>query len=171
MKKLGLSRDQYGFLTDHNQIDQFERLFDRVSKLTEDPITAETKAVAAVALTTNVTANILSFTLPAGTWNLSWALSLIFGATAILQTAQVGFTKTSAVLPGINPGELPAPDQYRYFIPESNPSAHADINPRTHSGSIELTVTQATVFYFAVRAAFTISTLSAFGRVTSRRIP
>ena len=32
MRKLGLNRDQFGFLTEHDQVDQFEQLFDRSNK-------------------------------------------------------------------------------------------------------------------------------------------
>ena len=169
MKKLGLSRDQYGFLSDHNQVDQFERLFDRVSILTADPVVAEVKTGSAIALTTHGTANLAALTIAAGAWDISWGLTLAPAAATIIQTSRIGLSKTSAALPALNPGELSVAGECLQALPIANPTTFGDVTGRTFTGAFHVSLSVAATLYCVARFAFTISTLSMFGWLRAKR--
>lgn len=167
---LRLNREQLdSFAPDFDTIDQFERLFSEVNLLTQDMTTGQTKAASAVALTTNVTANITSVALAAGTWDVTFSGSAVHSATTTVQSVRYGLSLTSATLPTVNVGELPVGGEYLQYQPFSNPTTFGDVNPRTSNNRVRITLSSSATVYFVTRMSFTISTLSVFGWIQAVR--
>lgn len=111
---------------------------------------------AAVPLTTNVAANVTSFPLPPGDWDVFGYVGFVNGGTTASTYIAGSLATTSAVqssdgflLPGVAGGIA---GQLSAAVPET-----------------VFNVSVTTTIYLVATSQFTISTQSAFGRITARR--
>jgi hypothetical protein len=114
----------------------------------------------AVALTTNVSANVASITLPPGDWNISGVAAFIPAATTSITMLSGGSSTTSATLD--TSLAATAAQNIAAVVPTAIPQ-YIPLPVR------RLVLTQTTTVYLVARATFTVSTLGAFGVMWARR--
>jgi hypothetical protein len=124
----------------------------------------------AVSLTTATPANVIaSITIPAGSWMISGAIGFIPAATTSVTQLQAAVSKTTAALPANTAEALTdGTGQYLTVINTAANVLGADYVLPIPAYPF-FTSTSVTVFLVA-QAAFTVSTLTAFGSLYALRI-
>jgi hypothetical protein len=116
---------------------------------------------ASVALTNGVTANVTSISLTAGDWDVTGVVDFTFGATTSYTNLAGGVSTTSAT--------LGAQDSFFDFeTPAEVPTAAND--PAWVVPTVRLSLSATTTVYLVAQAAFTVSTLKAYGTLRARRM-
>ena len=114
----------------------------------------------AIALTTNTITNITSISLTAGDWDVSGCIVFSPSGTTSI-TNLVGTTNSTSVT-------VPTLEQRLFTI---NQPATVPGNSVSFSGSSRrYSLSTTTTIYLIVNSTFTVSTLSAYGKISARRI-
>ena len=126
-----------------------------------EPITSTIAVGSAVSLTTNVTANVTSISLTAGDWDVSGVVLMDSGATTNITRVTAGTSSTSAtadITKGyyshIHSGYVPGGGQFRAM----------PLNTSRFS------LSGTTTIYLVALANFTVSTCTAYGTISARRV-
>ena len=125
----------------------------------------------AVSLSTGVAANVLSFSLDPGTWDVSGvaALNLVAG-TSILSAIRLGISTVSADFSG-NTGEMPSVTGDVSFRPFTlGAAAQAESILTAAIPSYRIIVAATTTFWLVVQASFSAGTASAYGWVQAVQV-
>ena len=113
-----------------------------------------------ISLTTATNANITSISLTAGDWDVSGAVAFATSGTTSVTVLIGAFNTTSVTLPA-------SPERFSYStaanVPGSSTSVYA-VPTRRFSLAATTTV------YLIAQGSFTASTLTAYGRISARRI-
>lgn len=117
----------------------------------------------AVALTTNVAANVTSITLGAGDWDVRGTILYKFAATTSYTRAQSNLTQTSATPDGIS-------GHYVDFETAATVPNPAATDPAWGIPPARFSLSGSTTIFLVALATFTVSTLSAYGRISARRV-
>lgn len=119
---------------------------------------------AAVALTTNTSANVLTLALTAGDWDV-WGDIFYTGAASVAVFQIEGWIGTVSVTV---PSPLPAPITY---LQDDGGALWAGVNPITVNG-LRTRVSSATsvTLFLSTRTSFTTGTLAAYGQLQARRM-
>ena len=131
-----------------------------VSATGEAIVTAAVAAGAAVALTTNVTANITSISLTAGDWDVTGVVQYTPAATTSVTQLTQGASSTSAT--------LGAQGTFSKFVTAANVLTAVD--PAWVLPTARFSLTEPTTVYLVANATFTVSTLAAYGMIRARRV-
>jgi hypothetical protein len=118
----------------------------------------------AVSLTTDTTANVTSVSLEPGIWRVTGNVGFVPAATTSITNLNPAINSTSATLP--NP-EVVAGSQNRVMSAAYVPNV-ANITMDAGEGIFTLTAT--TTVYLLARATFTVSTMTAYGKIQAERI-
>jgi len=123
-------------------------------------ITAEVTAGNAVSLTTDTPVNLTSISIPAGSWDLTTTAGYIFPASTAVQALEVGPSPTSATFSTIDTVAL-------YLFDSMVPGAgtYALTSPLSR-----LVVASTTTVYLVIKANFSVSTLTAYGTISARKV-
>jgi hypothetical protein len=135
-----------------------------------EEITQSRVQSAATALTTATTANVTAtaLTLTAGDWDISAALGVITGGATNITTIIYGVSLTSATTPGTDTTAVPTAGEVRMRVTNVGVVSSGVITysiPR-----YRVSLAGSATLYFIVNASFTVSTASAYGSVTARRV-
>jgi hypothetical protein len=114
-----------------------------------------------IALTTVTAADITSISLTAGDWDVSISCSFDPGASTNVTVLQTSVSTTSATLDA-TPGRLGA-----LIYPSSVLGTNISV---VNVPAARLSLNATTTVYLVARAAFTVSTLAAFGIISARRV-
>lgn len=125
-------------------------------------IVSSTVAVgSAVALTTGVTANVTSISLPAGEWYVNGQVDYRAAATTSITILTQGISQTSAALGG--------QDTFTRNVSAAFvPTAANDVGIAIRGQRILLSST--TTIFLVANAVFTVASLSAYGTIEARRV-
>ena len=118
---------------------------------------------AAVALTAATPANVTSINLTPGDWDVAAMVGFIAAASTNITSAAAGVGTASATLQTIANGGAQQEWGASGFVPTANAFSMGPMRTR-----ISLSV--ATTVYLVAQAGFTVSTLSAFGLISARRV-
>lgn len=127
-------------------------------------LTSSVVESAAIALTTGVVANIVSLTIPAGSWVFSCFLRIDENTTTthIASGAAVAaISRTSATLPAADTGAVPTNGEIRLVERPGNATVGAMW--QLGGGAYRVDLDEDTTFYLVARDTFAVSTSSAFG--------
>ncbi len=124
-------------------------------------ISASKGAGATVALTSTVTADVLSISLTAGDWDVSGNVLFSLAAGTTVTAQQGGISLTSATLPA---GGL-SNDRSGF----SGMTATADYASQQTLGVVRVSIASTTTVYLVARAEFAVSTMDAYGFIGARR--
>jgi hypothetical protein len=116
----------------------------------------------AVSLTTNTPANVTSISLTAGDWDVSGSLCFSAPSGTNLSLAVQWISTTSATQP-----TMPNSNGCGYFFWGAT---NVDSTIPANVGTIRINVSTTTTVYLSTSAAFTVSTLKAFGFIGARRV-
>lgn len=116
----------------------------------------------AVALTTNVNANITSISLTAGDWNIWGNVTFITTATTNIARIIYWSSTTSATLPDSSLYNSTA-NAAAGVVPGANPTGN-------NIPFTRLSLSATTTVFLSVRATFTVSTLTGCGAIFARRV-
>lgn len=118
----------------------------------------------AVALTTNVAANMTSLTLTAGDYDVWCNLVFTGGGATTISYFQAGVSVTSATLPGSN-GDT------QITVGETGRALFANVNGYNMPtvGPTRILLASTTTIYAVAVAGFAVSTLAAYGKLQARR--
>lgn len=120
-------------------------------------------AASAVALTTATAANITTFQLTAGAWDVS-AIGYVAGAASTNFTrVTLGISQASASLAAKAAG-----DYAEAYYGSGGIVPTASFTPSVSIPPMRLTLTTTTTIYLVMTATFTVSTASGFGRMYAR---
>lgn len=125
-------------------------------------ISASIAGGSAIALTTNVAANIASISLTAGDWDVYGWDNFSGNATTSQTSLIASLSTTSATLDPTTP-----------FASLSQSTAAQVVGGATNSfglGPLRLSLATTTTVYLVSRATFTVSTMSSFGAIRARRV-
>ena len=114
-----------------------------------------------VSLTNATNADIVSISLTAGDWDVEGLIGFSSGATTNITQLFAWSSSTSATLPAST-----------LYVKQQSPTAGVVVGANTQSFTIpflRLSLASTTTVYLSARASFTISTLSAYGRIQARR--
>ncbi len=117
-------------------------------------------AGSAVALTTNVTANVTSISLTAGDWDVTGIVQYTPGATTSVTQLTQGSSSTSAT--------LGAQGSFSKFVTAA--SVLTAVDPAWNLPATRFSLAATTTIYLVSAATFTVSTLSAYGIIRARRV-
>lgn len=118
----------------------------------------------AVALTSTITANITSISLTAGDWAVTAEGATAPGSGTTSSVVTFGISQTSATLAtGISPVDA---TQVGFNNIPSNPNQSLILVVP----SIRISLASTTTIYFIVRTVFAVSTMSAYGWISARRV-
>ena len=121
---------------------------------------AAVAAGSAVALTTATTANVTSISLTAGDWDVSGIVQYTpTGTTSVTQLTQ-GSSSTTAT--------LGAQGTFSKFVTAANVLGAVD--PAWNLPVTRLSLASTTTIYLVANATFTVSTLTAYGIISARRV-
>lgn len=118
---------------------------------------------AAVALTNGVSANVGSFLLPAGDWDVWINAQFTGGAATVVNYLQASISQTSATLDTSNGAWDIVPCFASTVFNNSNNIISDNVGP------LRVSLAAPTTIYFVARAAFTTSTCAAYGIMQARR--
>jgi len=124
-----------------------------------------TIATPGTTLTTAVTANVILtpfLSLTAGDWDVWGQIAFLPAATTSITQIAFGISATSATLPTAGTGGL-VQNTYAAFVPGA-------INQCHNVTMTRVSIASTTSYYLVAQAAFTVSTLSAFGTLYARRV-
>jgi len=129
-------------------------------------ITSSIPVGSEVTLTTAVTANVTSISVPAGDWHLSAVVNFdLAGTTGTL--FQGGASLTSAVLPTQPGGGGLGTDALLSFpVPITGLTGDLVLP----GGVVRLSIASTTTVFLTASCTFTVGTCKAFGTITARRI-
>lgn len=119
------------------------------------PTTANRAVGAATGLTNNVTANIVSISLDAGTWDISGNCGLTFGGSTVATQFHCGIATTT--------GALPVADQQTVLSGTNLAVASIPISQVAPRQFLALSTT--TTVYLVVQSSFTVDTAAAYGNL------
>jgi len=139
--------------------------YDAYATLAENEIVSATLAVgSAVALTTNVTANVTSISLPVGTWRVTGSVAFDPAASTSITRMVGAINTTSVTIPTVDvlAGAV-AGMSYDAFVPGAT-------GQNFFVGEAILTLASTTTVYLIARSTFTVSTLSAYGKIQAQRL-
>jgi len=131
----------------------------------ENEIISATLAVgSAVALTTNVTSDVTTISLPAGKWRVTGSVAFDPGATTSISRMIGAINTTSATIPTVDiiAGAVVG-QSYASFGPGAT-------GQNFFVGEAILTLASTTTVYLIARATFTTSTLAAYGKIQAQRL-
>ena len=114
----------------------------------------------AVALTTGTAANITSLTLPPGDWDISGKVDFTGGATTTVTYLSSGFSQVSATLPTDYAAQS--------SVGNLSGTPFANVNYTQIIPTYRVNISTSTTFYLVAKAAFAVSTCSAFGIIQAR---
>lgn len=124
-------------------------------------VSATVSPLAAVALFTGIAANVTTISLSAGDWDVSGVLAFLPTATTSYRSAGGGISLTSLALPDLSTG---AGVQWAG-------SAQIPVLPfGMTAGPLRVSIAATTTVYLTAMAAFTVSTLRAYGSISARRM-
>lgn len=139
-----------------------------------ETITQSRVQSAATALTTATVANVTAtaLTLTAGDWDISAMVGFLYGTGTNVTVLRSGISLTSATNPAADTFGVPTSGEVRL--------SHANVTVgtvRTTGGydvfgipQYRVSISGSTTFYLICLATFTVSTCSAFGSITARRV-
>lgn len=131
-----------------------------VSAMGGQIVTAAVAAGSAVALTTNVTANITSISLTAGDWDVTGIVQYTPAATTSITQLTQGASSTSAT--------LGAQGSFSKFVTAANILTAVD--PAWNLPTVRFSLTVTTTVYLVANATFTASTLAGYGTIRANRV-
>lgn len=120
-------------------------------------------AGSAVALTTNTAANITTFQLTSGAWDISAIGYFAGAATTNITRLTLGISQASASL-----ASKAAGDYAEAYYGSGGIVPTASFTPSVSIPPMRLTLTTTTTIYLVMTATFTVSTASGFGRMYAR---
>ena len=130
-------------------------------------ITATVAVGAAVALATAVTSNITSISLTAGDWKVWGTIQHNIGVATSITILQGGLSLTTATIAGQAGGAGLGTDPTVIFTTVATIPA-GNISQTT--GPVRVSLAATTTVFLVVRDTFTVSTVSAFGTISARRV-
>jgi len=116
----------------------------------------------AVALTTATPANVTSISLTAGDWDVEGSVGFHPAATTSITNLQAWDSTTTAALPTFPTNTTLTTNTIAAVVP------NADIV--VPLGYTRINVSATTTLYLSAQAAFTVSTLGAYGYISARRV-
>jgi hypothetical protein len=127
-------------------------------------ISATLAAGSAVSLTTNVTADVTSISLTAGKWRVTGSVAFDPSGTTSITRMIGAINTTSATIPTVDvvAGAVVG-ISYDAFVPGATGQNH-------FVGEAILTLAATTTVYLIARSTFTVSTLSAYGKIQAQRL-
>ena len=123
-------------------------------------ITATLASGSAVALTTAVTANVTSISLTPGDWDVAGIVDYTPGATTSISSWAQGSSTTTAVL---GPQDSFSKTALAAEVPTA--VSYGEVIP-----TVRYSLAVTTTIFLVTQAAFTLSTLSAYGTIRARRV-
>lgn len=114
----------------------------------------------AVALTTNVTANVTSITLTAGDWDVAGTVSI----------NPAGSTTIAAVIGGISNTTATLPTRGTAAYAAMSGSSVTGYGPDAKMSAYRVSLASSTTFYLVANVNFSVSTCSAYGIISARRV-
>jgi hypothetical protein len=114
----------------------------------------------AISLTSATAANITSISLTAGDWDVSGYITFVTSASTSISVLTGGPNSTSATIPNF-------PDRAQYAAEANVPGA---LNIGIAIASTRFSLASTTTIYLVGQAIFTASTLTAYGRISARRV-
>lgn len=114
-----------------------------------------------VSLSNATNANILSISLTAGDWEVQGSVGFTAGATTTITSIQAAISSTSLTLP-----TLGAENNNNV----SNLPYTTGTNNTLSVGPMRISLSGTTTIYLIGRATFAISTMTAYGTITARRV-
>jgi len=127
-------------------------------------VSATLAAGSAVALTTNVTADVTSISLTAGKWRVTGSVAFDPSGTTSITRMLAAINTTSVTIPtaDVVAGAV-AGISYDAFVP-------AATGQNLFAGEAILTLAATTTVYLIARSTFTVSTLGAYGKIQAQRL-
>lgn len=115
----------------------------------------------AVALGTGVAANITSISLTAGDWDVDVNAQFTGSASTVIQALAAYVSLVSSTVDN-------TPGRRNSFVYQG--ANELNLEPNVLVGPVRLSLGSTTTVYFVVNAVFTVSTCSAFGIISARRV-
>lgn len=125
--------------------------------------TAVLAAISATSLVTGVSKTVVSFTLTPGDWDVWGAVGFIPTATTSITLQIAGISLTDNTLPAQDDGTR-SDVSNAAFVPGTNLGDRLPVATRRVSVSVNTPV------YLIATGVFTVSTLTAYGRIQARRV-
>lgn len=126
---------------------------------------------AATSVTTATNLDLVSLSLTAGDWNLWFHVGFKMGGATSLTLWMAAISTTSVTLPSgdtysvpDSSGQFTAIQQHPGLVPGSGNDITLSAPP------VRVSLASTTTYYLVVRAAFTVSTLTAYGSLIARRV-
>jgi hypothetical protein len=117
---------------------------------------------AAVSLTSGGTSNVTSISLTAGDWDVEGVVSINAGATTSFTVQASAISLVSATYPTLSNGGCHIVRTAAYV-----PNSSGNTLP---TGRLRVSVSSTTTVYLVASCTFTVSTASAYGIITARRV-
>ncbi len=114
-----------------------------------------------IGLTTGTQTNVVTFTVPAGDWEVTYGAGYLPASTTVMADAASGISSSSATLPSLDTNS-------RSAIALQSSSNGDDI--MLSGGSVQINVSTNTTYYLVSYSDFTVSTMQVYGHVHGRRI-
>lgn len=133
----------------------------------DDRVASQVLSGSAVALTTNITANVTSIDVPAGIWEITAAIGFTAGVTTSVTQISGSISETSATHDTTGQGTYYA-DKFAAIVYGSGANFL-----RNSIGPARKTIIAAsgtTTIYLTAQATFTVSNIGAFGYIAARRV-
>lgn len=116
----------------------------------------------AVALTTNVVANVTSITLTPGDWNVCGCVLFTYGATTNITQVQGSTSDTTAA--------LDSDERFSLTYPSGIvPGTLVPLGGATPTREVKVAQSTTATVYLVAQSVFTVSTCSAYGKIWARR--
>ena len=117
----------------------------------------------AVALTTNINANVTSISLTAGDWDVSGLIAFDGDATTLVQNLIGGASTTSATLSGTL-------DYATLAFNSTGLALYTSQDPRIALPVLRFSLSSTTTVYLVAASRFTVSSHTAYGQISARRV-
>ena len=117
----------------------------------------------AVALTTTINANVTSISLTAGDWDVSGLIAFDGDATTLVQNLIGGASTTSATLSGTL-------DYATLAFNSTGLALYTSQDPRIALPVLRFSLSSTTTVYLVAASRFTVSTHTAYGQISARRV-
>jgi len=124
-------------------------------------IVSNVAAGSAISLSNGVAANVTSITLTGGDWDVNGVVGYLPSGTTILNTAYAAVNTTSATLPSLS-------DTSGTTNWAGSVTGTAVFQ---QTGKVRILLSSTTTVYLIAYSAFSVSTNSAFGYISARRLP
>lgn len=125
----------------------------------------------AVSLTTATAANITSIVLTPGDWDVEGMIAFVPAATTSITQFNASLSTTSATLASNAPSTSTATNIGPFATNVTNHAAYVPTAEVDHQTTrVRFSVSAQTTVYLVAEAAFTVSTMTAYGSISARRV-